>query len=114
MKVRALRGFTLEELKFCLIVGTTAQNCSHRLNKRLALIPGELAATIGISVDHRRKNHSLKRFQANVLGLKTYKQKLVNCLPKAQAGDSAAEEVANATPLQRPLLAIQQGKRVSH
>lgn len=40
-------------------------------------IPRKLAPTIGISVDHRRKNRSLEGFQVNVLRLKTYKQKLV-------------------------------------
>merc|ERR1711935_1076580 len=40
MKVRAGRGFTLDELKE-------------------AKIPAKLAPTIGIAVDHRRKNKSL-------------------------------------------------------
>lgn len=40
-------------------------------------IPRKLAPTIGISVDHRRRNRSLEGFQTNVLRLKTYKQKLV-------------------------------------
>uniref|UniRef100_A0A804UHV6 60S ribosomal protein L13 n=1 Tax=Zea mays TaxID=4577 RepID=A0A804UHV6_MAIZE len=58
MKSRAGRGFTLEELK-------------------AAGIPKKLAPTIGISVDHRRKNKSLEGLQANVQRLKTYKAKLV-------------------------------------
>jgi len=37
----------------------------------------KLAPTIGISVDHRRKNKSLEGLQANVQRLKTYKAKLV-------------------------------------
>ena len=40
-------------------------------------IPKKLAPTIGISVDHRRKNKSLEGLQANVQRLKTYKAKLV-------------------------------------
>ncbi|KAK9914643.1 hypothetical protein M0R45_038411 [Rubus argutus] len=94
MKIRAGRGFTLEELK-------------------AAGIPRKLAPTIGISVDHRRKNRSLEGFQVNVLRLKTYKQKLVvfpRRAGKFKAGDSAAEELANATQLQGPLFSIQQEK----
>ena len=40
-------------------------------------IPKKLAPTIGISVDHRRRNRSLEGLQANVQRLKTYKAKLV-------------------------------------
>lgn len=40
-------------------------------------IPKKLAPTIGISVDHRRRNKSLEGFQVNVQRLKTYKAKLV-------------------------------------
>lgn len=40
-------------------------------------IPRKLAPTIGISVDHRRKNRSLEEFQANVLRLKIIKNKLL-------------------------------------
>lgn len=40
-------------------------------------IPRKLAPTIGIAVDHRRKNRSLEGFQTNVQRLKTYKAKLV-------------------------------------
>ncbi|KAM1160880.1 hypothetical protein TB2_000028 [Malus domestica] len=58
MKVRASRGFTLEELKS-------------------ARIPKKLAPTIGISVDHRRKNRSLEGLQTNVQRLKTYKAKII-------------------------------------
>ncbi|CAI0539459.1 unnamed protein product, partial [Linum tenue] len=58
MKLKAGRGFTLEELK-------------------AAGIPKKLAPTIGIAVDHRRKNRSLEGMQVNVQRLKTYKAKLV-------------------------------------
>jgi len=47
MKVRAGRGFSLEELK-------------------AAGIPKKLAPTIGIAVDHRRRNRSLEGLQTNV------------------------------------------------
>ncbi|THU71726.1 hypothetical protein C4D60_Mb04t04520 [Musa balbisiana] len=68
MKSRAGRGFTLEELK-------------------AAGIPKKLAPTIGIAVDHRRKNRSLEGLQAN-------------------AGDSAPEELATATQVQGQYMPI--------
>ncbi|KAL9249955.1 Large ribosomal subunit protein eL13y-like protein, partial [Drosera capensis] len=81
MKVRAGRGFSLEELK-------------------AAGIPKKLAPTIGIAVDHRRRNSSLESLQANVQRLKTYKAKLVvfpKHARKIKAGDSTPEELATAT-----------------
>jgi large subunit ribosomal protein L13e len=57
-KVRAGRGFTLEEIK------------------RAGLNRG-FARTIGISVDHRRKNRSLESLQQNVQRLKEYRSKLI-------------------------------------
>ncbi|KAI9125039.1 hypothetical protein QN277_014383 [Acacia crassicarpa] len=90
MKVRAGRGFSLEELK-------------------AAGIPKKLAPTIGIAVDHRRRNRSLESLQTNVQRLKTYKAKLVvfpRRARKFKAGDSAAEELANATQVQGQFLPI--------
>ncbi|KAG6548514.1 hypothetical protein Mapa_010002 [Marchantia paleacea] len=90
MKVRAGRGFTFEELK-------------------AAGISKKLAGTIGIAVDHRRKNKCLESLQANVQRLNTYKAKLV-VFPrrsrKVKAGDSTAEELASVTQLQGPVLPI--------
>ncbi|KAJ8427929.1 hypothetical protein Cgig2_023305 [Carnegiea gigantea] len=56
MKVRAGRGFSLEELQ---APGT----------------PKKLAPTIGIAVDHRRRNRSPESLQSNVQRLKTYMAK---------------------------------------
>uniref|UniRef100_A0A6N2LKC7 60S ribosomal protein L13 n=1 Tax=Salix viminalis TaxID=40686 RepID=A0A6N2LKC7_SALVM len=84
MKVRAGRGFSLEELK-------------------AAGIPKKLAPTIGIAVDHRRRNRSLEGLQTNIQRLKTYKAKLVvfpRHARKLKAGDSAPEELATATQVQ--------------
>lgn len=36
----------------------------------------KIAPTIGIAVDHRRKNRSLEGLQANIQRLKTYRNKL--------------------------------------
>ncbi|GBF98769.1 60S ribosomal protein L13-like [Raphidocelis subcapitata] len=57
-KTRLGRGFTLAELKE-------------------AGVPAKLAPTIGISVDHRRRNRSLEGLQANVARLKAYRSNLV-------------------------------------
>ncbi|KAJ7299605.1 hypothetical protein O6H91_04G045600 [Diphasiastrum complanatum] len=90
IKVRAGRGFTLEELKE-------------------AGISRKLAPTIGIAVDHRRKNRCLESLQANVQRLNTYKAKLI-LFPrrsrKAKAGDSSPEELESATQIQGSLLPI--------
>ncbi|CAN0891165.1 60S ribosomal protein L13-2 [Linum grandiflorum] len=91
MKLKAGRGFTLEELK-------------------AAGIPKKFAPTIGIAVDHRRKNRSLEGLQANAQRLKTYKAKLVvfpRRARKVKAGDSAPEELATATQVQGDFLPIQ-------
>ncbi|XP_057967150.1 large ribosomal subunit protein eL13z-like [Malania oleifera] len=90
MKVRAGRGFSLEELK-------------------TAGFSKKLARTIGIAVDHRRKNRSLEGLQANVQRLKTYKAKLVvfpRRARKVKAGDSTPEELATATQVQGPYMPI--------
>ena len=57
-KVRPGRGFTLEEIK------------RAGLNRHFA-------RTIGIAVDHRRKNRSLESLQQNVQRLKEYRSKLI-------------------------------------
>ncbi|XP_057518877.1 60S ribosomal protein L13-1-like [Amaranthus tricolor] len=91
MKVRAGRGFSFEELA-------------------AAGIPKKLAPTIGIAVDHRRRNRSLEGLHTNVQRLKTYKAKLVvfpRHARKFKAGDSTAEELATATQIQGDFLPIQ-------
>ena len=63
-------------------------------------IPAKVAAPIGISVDHRRKNRSEEGMAVNVDRLKEYKAKLV-VFPrkdnKPKAGDSSTAECAAAT-----------------
>eukprot|EP00070_Physeter_catodon_P015715 XP_023973897.1 60S ribosomal protein L13-like [Physeter catodon] len=58
LKIRAGRGFTLEELK------------------AVKLSP-KVARSIGVSVDHRRRNRSTESLSTNVARLKAYLQKLV-------------------------------------
>merc|ERR1712062_909655 len=64
-RVRAGKGFTLDELK-------------------AAGIGAKYAKTIGIAVDHRRKNRSTESLQSNVQRLKEYKSKLI-VFPKKQS-----------------------------
>merc|ERR1719164_20800 len=76
-KVRLGRGFTLDELK------------EAGISKQYAL-------TIGIAVDHRRKNRCTESLQENAARLKLYKTKLL-VLPrksKAKKGDSTRAEVS--------------------
>mmetsp|Transcript_18285 Transcript_18285/g.25694 ORF Transcript_18285/g.25694 Transcript_18285/m.25694 type:complete len:216 (+) Transcript_18285:27-674(+) len=80
LRVRAGRGFTLEELK------------AAKINKKVA-------PTIGIAVDHRRTNKSEESLQANVQRLKLYKSKLVifprgSGAKKVKNGDSNAAACA--------------------
>lgn len=94
-KVRAGRGFTLEEIKAAGFVRKEARG-------------------LGIAVDHRRKNRSEEAFQLNVQRLKTYKSKLV-VFPrnsrKPKNGDASVEEQAQAAqvtskqvlPIEAPL-----------
>jgi large subunit ribosomal protein L13e len=89
-KIRAGRGFTLEELK-------------------AAGISKKLAPTIGIAVDHRRKNRCLESLQVNVARLNTYRAKLV-VFPrrsrKSKVGDSSPEDLASVTQVLGSVLPI--------
>lgn len=80
MKVRAGRGFSLEELK-------------------AAGIPRQFAKSIGIAVDHRRQNRSQESIDANVARLNAYKSQLI-LFPrkhgKSKKGDSDASTIAEA------------------
>lgn len=79
-KQRLGRGFTLEELKEA---GISAQK----------------AQTIGIAVDHRRKNRSEETLRANVQRLNEYTSRLV-VFPRnkrsPKAGDATKEQMASA------------------
>ena len=89
-KVRAGRGFSLEEL-------------------RVAGIHKKVARTIGISVDLRQQNKCMESLQANVQQLKEYRSKLILFPRKSSApkkGDSSAEELKLATQLTGPIMPI--------
>ncbi|XP_045192477.2 60S ribosomal protein L13-like [Mercenaria mercenaria] len=94
-KVRAGRGFTLEELK------------AAGVYKRQAL-------AIGIAVDYRRRNRSMESLQQNVQRLKEYKSKLILFPKKASKpakGDATAEEIKMATQLPGTVMPIRQSIR---
>ncbi|PAA69325.1 hypothetical protein BOX15_Mlig018539g1, partial [Macrostomum lignano] len=85
MRVRPGRGFSLDELK------------AAGINRRVA-------QTIGIAVDHRRKNRSAESLQRNAQRLKAYRGKLILFPknPKApKAGEASEEELRSV--VQRPL-----------
>nr|CEL74147.1 TPA: 60S ribosomal protein L13, putative [Toxoplasma gondii VEG] len=88
LKVRAGRGFTLEELK------------SVGLSPRVAL-------SIGVAVDHRRRNRSAESLNANVTRLKAYLAKLV----LFQRGSKAKKGLAGI-PADTPKSQIQNVKHV--
>lgn len=84
-RVRAGRGFTLEELKE-------------------AKVPRKLALSIGIPVDYRRRNTSVESLQANVARLSEYKSKLIlwpRNAKKVQPGEASAEAIAEVKQLAR-------------
>jgi|GEM_PF-1787870 len=90
IKVRAGRGFTKEELKE-------------------AGINAKQARTIGIAVDHRRRNKSLESLQLNAQRLQEYKTKLIVFPRKAgktKKGDSTPEECKAASQLTGALMPI--------
>jgi large subunit ribosomal protein L13e len=76
-KVRAGRGFSHDELK-------------------AAGIYKKYAKTIGIAVDHRRRNKSAESVQVNAQRLKLYQSKMIlfpRKLSQPKKGDSTAEEM---------------------
>lgn len=90
-KVRAGKGFTLQELK------------ASGLNKRYA-------RTIGIAVDPRRRNKSIESLQVNAQRLKEYKNKLI-LFPinekKPKKGDATEEEMKTAKQMKGEIIPIQ-------
>jgi large subunit ribosomal protein L13e len=89
-KLRQGRGFTFAELK------------EAGVNRKEA-------RTIGISVDHRRRNRSAESLQLNVQRLKEYKSKLIvfpRNRAKPKAGDSEAAELATAEQLTGAILPV--------
>ncbi|KAK7203767.1 ribosomal protein L13e [Myxozyma melibiosi] len=89
-RVRAGKGFTLEELK-------------------AAGIPRKFAQTVGIAVDFRRQNRSVEGLEANVARLKEYQAKLILFPRKAgkpKAGDADAAAIAEASQIKSVAAAL--------
>merc|ERR1712127_478131 len=74
------------------------------------------ARTIGIAVDHRRRNKSAESIQVNAQRLKLYQSKMIlfpRKMTKPKKGDSTAEEMKMATQSKRAdVLTIRQPARV--
>lgn len=89
MRVRHGRGFSLEELK------------AAGLHRRFA-------RTIGIAVDHRRRNRSMETLQANVQRLKEYKSRLLLFPRTKKPGkmDSKPEQLKLATQVKGTLIPL--------
>jgi large subunit ribosomal protein L13e len=82
-----------------------------RLYPQAAGIRRKEALSIGIAVDHRRKNRSVEGLEANIARLNEYKSKLIvfpKKLNRPKKGDSSAEELASATQFRGALLPITQ------
>merc|ERR1712158_358044 len=69
----------------------------------------KFAQTIGIAIDHRRRNKSVESLQLNAQRLKEYKSKLI-LLPlnpkKPRKGDSTPEELSKAVQLAGEVMPI--------
>eukprot|EP00949_MAST-11_sp_MAST-11-sp1_P004808 g4808.t1 len=95
LRVRAGRGFTIEELKAAKINPKEARN-------------------IGIAVDYRRKNKSTESLQANVARLNAYTARLVvfprgsGAKASKKAGVSSKQDRDNASQLTGAILPISQ------
>merc|ERR1712157_675269 len=96
-RARTGRGFTLEELK-------------------AAGVSKKAARTIGIAVDHRRKNRCEESLQTNVQRLKTYKSKLILFPLKAgkpQPGDASEAQLSAVSQHKGAILPLsKKSKRV--
>ena len=79
------------------------------------LIPFFQARTIGIAVDHRRRNKSVESLQLNTQRLKEYQAKLILFPLKAKKprkGDASEEDIKKATQLSGKLMPLKpDGKR---
>merc|ERR1712218_564504 len=91
VKARSGRGFSLEELKS-------------------AGISKSMAKTIGITVDHRRRNKSVESLQINAQRLKEYQSKLILFPIKAskpRKGDASEEDLKKASQLTGKVMPVQ-------
>ncbi|KAI9891041.1 MAG: 60S ribosomal protein L13 [Vezdaea aestivalis] len=94
-RVRAGRGFSLEELKVCGFSSNIGMKLIKNCVKE-AGISRRVAPTIGISVDPRRQNISVESLAVNVARLKAYQARLIVFPRKAgkqKTGDASASDI---------------------
>lgn len=91
-KLRSGRGFTAQELK---AAGMTRQ----------------MAMSVGISVDHRRRNRCEESLQMNKARLEAYKAKLI-LLPKSTDA-AGVTSVAKAMPIAKKSTAVEAARAIS-
>ncbi|XP_046575502.1 60S ribosomal protein L13-like [Haliotis rubra] len=101
-KIRAGRGFTLEELK----VTCPFNNVGCCGDSGRGIKPNS-----GISIDYRRRNKTVESLQQNVQRLKEYNSKLI-LFPRKESkpkkGDATAEQIKTATQLKGDIMPIRQ------
>ncbi|GLV45990.1 Ribosomal protein L13 [Carabus blaptoides fortunei] len=92
-KIRAGRGFTLQELK-------------------AAGLNAPFARSVGVAVDYRRRNKSVESVQLNAQRLKEYRSKLIlfprHEKKKLRKGEATEEERNVATQLKNEVMPIRQ------
>jgi large subunit ribosomal protein L13e len=88
-KVRKGRGFSLQELK------------DAGIRKKEAL-------SIGINVDHRRKNRSVESLQQNVLRLKEYKDRLI----LLKKGETQAQVLIDSVLPVKNVVAVEEAQQL--
>merc|ERR1712098_672734 len=77
---------------------------------KTAGISKNMAKTIGITVDHRRRNKSVESLQVNAQRLKEYQSKLILFPVKAskpRKGDASEEDMKKASQLEGQVMPIQ-------
>lgn len=96
-RIRAGKGFTLEELKVRPVAPLKGTCNSSTMQD--AGIGHKLAPRIGIAVDHRRRNRSLEGFQINVQRLKEYRSKLILFPRKMSAPKKGDSDVRSSVEM---------------
>lgn len=92
-KLRSGRGFTAQELK---AAGMTRQ----------------MAMSVGVSVDHRRRNRCEESLQMNKARLEAYKAKLI-LLPKSTDATACVASVAKAMPIVKKSTVVEAARAIS-
>ena len=92
---------------FCII--DCFEKVMLELGMQAAGISCKVAPTIGIAVDHRRKNRSAESLQANVQRLKEYKSKLI-VFPRKASKPKQGDSEVGASLINRSIYIVLIGK----